>query len=217
MHSRGKQPSQSWADVEGPPGPKGTRARVGANGGRRARRRRWSGAENRLDTRRDVRPGPAGSTRLRAAPLTSPPTFSGPRTRLRLRPERQSRTRRGGRFLSDPAGEMDLAPVAGAGSRAGSEELTSQPARPRLAPVRRRSCASGWKASLPRSAPSRPGPTHIAIAAPATTAKPGAGSSRTLGSRPRAAGEHAQSPRSQGCPARERYLRSTGPGPRPRP
>lgn len=108
-------------------------------------------------------------------------------------------------------------PGRGAGSRAGSEQLTSQPARPRLAPVQRRSCASGWKASLPRSAPSRPGPAHIAIAAPATTAKPGACSSRTLGSQPRAAGEHAQSPRSQGCPAGERYLRSTGPGPRPRP
>lgn len=198
--------------------------------GQRAHGREWEpmgvegpGGDGRAGRRTSWTPGATcgqgrpGSTRLRAAPLTSPPTFSGPRTRLRLRPERQSRTRRGGRFLSDPAGEMDLAPVAGAGSRAGNEELTSQPARPRLAPVRRRSCASGWKASLPRSAPSRPGPTHIAIAAPATTAKPGAGSSRTLGSRPRAAGEHAQSPRSQGCPARERYLRSTGPGPRPRP
>lgn len=115
MHSRGKQPAQSWTDIEGPPGPKGTRVRLEANEGRRARRRRRSGTESEPDTRRDVRQGPAGSTRLRAAPLASQPTFSGPRTGLRLRPGRQRRTRRGGRFLSGPAGETDLARVAGPG------------------------------------------------------------------------------------------------------
>lgn len=85
-----------------------------ANEGRRARRR-WSGTESGLDTGCDVRQGPAESTRLRAAPLASPPTFSRPRTRLRLRPGRQRRTRRGGRFLFGPSGKMDLARVAGPG------------------------------------------------------------------------------------------------------
>lgn len=68
-------------------GTTGARGHAGA-GGKRTRvegagRRRRSGAEGGLDTGRDVREGPTGSTRLRAAPLASPPTFSGPRTRLR--------------------------------------------------------------------------------------------------------------------------------------
>lgn len=117
MHSRGTEldRAESSTDVEGPPEPKGARARVEANEGRRTRRRPWSGAESRRDTGHDEWQGPAGGTRLRAAPLASPPTFSGPRTRLRLRPGRQRQTRRGGHFLSGPAGEMDLARVAGPG------------------------------------------------------------------------------------------------------
>lgn len=97
---------------------------------------------------------------------------AGPRSRLRppgsgLRPGRESRTRRGGRFLSGP-GKEGPGPGRAPAVRGG---LTSRPARPRLASVRwRRSSASSWKASLPRSAPSRPGPTHIAIAANATAA-----------------------------------------------
>lgn len=54
------------------------RAPVEANEGRRVRQPRWSRAESGLDPARDLRQGPAGSTRLRAAPLASPPTFSGP-------------------------------------------------------------------------------------------------------------------------------------------
>lgn len=81
-----------------------------AKEGRGAGRRRRSGPEGGLDTGRDVWEGPAGSTRQRAAPLASLPTFSGPRTRLRppgsrLTPGRERRTRPGGRFRSGPGGE----------------------------------------------------------------------------------------------------------------
>lgn len=84
MHSPGEQIAQSRTDNKGPPGPKGTQGREGESGrGSQGQAAKTEWDKGGLDSGREVREGPAGSTRLRAAPLASPPTFSGPRTGLR--------------------------------------------------------------------------------------------------------------------------------------
>ncbi|XP_077875918.1 uncharacterized protein LOC144366162 [Ictidomys tridecemlineatus] len=90
------------------------------------------------------------------------------------RPERARRGRReGGRFLPGPWERGTEGGVVSVGSdRTRSREgLTSQPSPPLLSSVGWKSSVSSWKkTSLPGSAPFRPGPTHNAIAATATTA-----------------------------------------------
>lgn len=73
--NRAKQDRQ-----RGTTGAKGHAEAAGRGRGSQGQAERNDGG---LDSGREVREGPAGSTRLRAAPLASPPTFSGPRTRLR--------------------------------------------------------------------------------------------------------------------------------------
>lgn len=176
MHSRGKQPAQSWTDIEGPPGAKGHASAVGseANEARRgqAATKERGGERTGHRARRVARAGPEHPLTRRAPRV--PADLQRPRTRLRRRPGCQSRTRRGGRFPSGPAGEMDLARVAGPGV---VRAARGSPLNP---------CGLGWRlcdggALRPAGRRPYPGPHHpapgpahtAAIAAPATTAKPG--------------------------------------------
>lgn len=210
MHSRGTEldREESSTDIEGPPEPKGTRERVEANEGR---------AESRRDTGHDEWQGPAGSTRLRAAPLASPPTFSGPRTRLRLRPGRQRRTRRGGCFLSGPAGERWTWP----GSR-GRESRGQRGAHLSTRAASAGACATeelcvrlvGVLTQVRTIPPRARSHGHRS-----TRNHRKAKSRFVTGARlPALSRRRACAVASvQGNPAAERYLRSTGPDPRPRP
>lgn len=134
----------------------------------------------------------------------------------RLRPGQGSRTRRRGRFLSGPGAERPE-PGRGVGSRAGQwgAHLSSRAASARACAVEE-FCVR-LEGVLPQVSTIPPGAHSHRHRSRRNHHKPGLGSSRALGSRPSAAGEHAQSPRSRGSAAGERYLRSTGPGPRPRP
>lgn len=93
--------------------------------GQRARGRGWKrmrverpgghdGAERRVGwtPRATCGRGQPGAPACAPRPSRPRRPSAGPRTRLRLRPGRRRRARRGGRFLSGPAGEMDLARVA---------------------------------------------------------------------------------------------------------
>lgn len=143
---------------------------------------------------------------------------AGPRSRLRppgsgLRPGRESRTRRGGRFLSGPGKE---GPGPGRAPAVRGAHLSTRAASARVCAMEEELCVQleGVLTQVSTIPPRAHSHRHRSKR---NRRKPGVGSSPALGSRPCAAGEHAQSPRSTGSTAGERYLRSTGPGPRPRP
>ncbi|CAD7678016.1 unnamed protein product [Nyctereutes procyonoides] len=95
------------------------------------------------------------------------------------------------------------------------ERLTFRPARPPPPPVGPRSSLSCWnKTALPGSAPSRPGPPHIAIAATATTAAEEPVRHRGSATGPKRPASMRSRPSPKGTPASRRYLRSTGLRPR---
>lgn len=214
MHSRGKQPAQSWTDIEGPPGAKGHASAAGSE----ANEARRGQAESGLDTGHDGWRGPDRSTRLRAAPLASPPTFSGPE------PDsdggRGARAGRGEEAASRPAprgrwtwpGSRGRESCGQRGAHLSTRAASAGVCATEELCVRLVGVLTQVRTIPPRGRLTPPPSQH-----PQPPQSPGAGSSLALGSRPRAAGEHAQSPRSRGNPAGDRYLRSTGPGPRPRP
>lgn len=89
--------------------------------------------------------------------------------------------------------------------------LTFRRVRPPPLLVGRRNSLSCWKkTALPGSAPSRPGPPHIAIAATATTAAEEPVRHRRSATGPPRPVSMRSRPSLEGFPASQRYLRSTG-------
>ncbi|XP_029799042.1 collagen alpha-1(I) chain-like [Suricata suricatta] len=119
----------------------------------------------------------------------SPPTFSGPGAGLR----------------PGAAGEPE---------RRRRQRLTFRRAWPPPPPVGPRSLLScRKKTALPGSAPSRPGPPHIAIAPTATSATEKPVRHRRSATGPPRPVSMRSRPSPEGSPASQRYLRSTEPDP----
>eukprot|EP00071_Canis_lupus_P047910 XP_022281467.1 basic proline-rich protein-like [Canis lupus familiaris] len=130
--------------------------------------------------------------------------------------ERASGGRRRRPLPAGPVGKREGSRVSGAqGDGEDPERLTFRPARPPPPPVGPRSSLSCWnKTALPGSAPSRPGPPHIAIAATATTAAEEPVRHRGSATGPKRPASMRSRPSPKGTPAGRRYLRSTGLRPR---
>lgn len=132
---------------------------------------------------------------------------------------------RGGRAADEEEAASFLAPgkegrregswVSGVGgARGDSKGVTSRLGRPLPPPVGRRSSLSSWKkTALPGSAPSRPGPPHIAITATANTATAEPVRHRGSATGPARPASMRSRPSPEGVRASRLYLRSTGPWP----
>ncbi|MEJ1285204.1 hypothetical protein NN561_016195 [Cricetulus griseus] len=202
-----------WSRGKANEGRRGRAAKTQRGGGRAGHRARCAGGADWEHPA--ARRAPRVPADLQRAQDPAPTAGS------RLRPGRESRTRRRGRrFLSGPGQE---------GTRSGSQGREARGAARGDSPLhprglRSRLCVGGVR--RPAGRRPYPGQHHPApgpLTSPSQQPQPPQARSQSvrhgvLGSRPSAAaGEHAQSPRSRRSAAGERYLRSTGPGPRPRP